>query len=361
MTAVKLYSCLEWHGKRGYMKELYGVMKDGKKVSKYIIENANGFRAEFLDMGAILDKLFVPDKDGNLVDVTLSNSSVEEYEADGNFFGATVGPNANRIAKAEVVIDGVLYKMPVNDGENNLHTDVVNGVHRRIWDAKEEGNSVIFTINLPDGEFGLPGNRMMQVTYTVTDDNAIRIDYYATSDKKTIYNMTNHTHFNLDGHASGSVLDHVLWLDASCFTPVVAGAIPTGEIKNIKGTIFDFTTPKTIGPDINTDDEQINLVSGYDHNYVIDDADGTLKEVAWVKGPKSGRVMKVISDQPGIQLYTDNFVKDAKGKDGVVYGWRQGLCLETQAYPDSIHQDSFPDVIYGPDREYRTTTIYKFE
>ena len=209
-------------------------MKDGKEVSKYIIENANGFRAEFLDMGAILDKLFVPDKDGNLVDVTLSNSSVEEYEADGNFFGATVGPNANRIAKAEVPIDGVVYKMPVNDGENNLHSDVVNGVHRRIWDAKEEGNSVIFTINLPDGEFGLPGKRMMQVTYTVTDDNALRIDYYATSDKKTIYNMTNHTHFNLDGHASGSVLDHVLWLNASCFTPVVAGAIPTGEIKNIK-------------------------------------------------------------------------------------------------------------------------------
>lgn len=343
------------------MKEVYGVTKSGETIYSYTLTNSKGLKAVVINYGAILDKLYVPDKDGNVVDVTLSSSNIAEYEADGNFLGATVGPNANRIAKGEVPIDGVVYQMLKNDGDNNLHSDVVDGIHKRVWDAAEGDNSVTFTISIPDGEYGLPGNRTMEVTYSVTEDNGLKIEYHGTSDKRTVYNMTNHTHFNLAGHNSGSVLDQVLWLNCSNFTPVVKGAIPTGEIESVVGTVLDFTTPKAVGTDIEADNEQMELVSGYDFNYVIDGFDGTIKEVASLTDPVSGRVMKVLTDLPGIQLYTDNFVVNAPGKDGATYNPRNGLCLETQAYPDSIHRDNFPDVIYGPEREYRTTTIYKFE
>lgn len=343
------------------MKEVYGVTRKGETIYSYTLTNSKGLKVVVINYGAILDKVYVPDKDGNVVDVTLSSSSIAEYEADGNFLGATVGPNANRIAKGEVPIDGVVYQMLKNDGENNLHSDVVDGIHKRVWDAVEGDNSVTFTLLIPDGEYGLPGNRKMEVTYSVTEDNGLKIEYYGTSDKRTVYNMTNHTHFNLAGHNSGSVLNQVLWLNCSNFTPVVKGAIPTGEIESVVGTVLDFTTPKAVGTDINADNEQMKLVSGYDFNYVIDGFDGTIKEVASLTDPVSGRVMKVFTDLPGIQLYTDNFVENAPGKDGATYNPRNGLCLETQAYPDSIHRDNFPDVIYGPEREYRTTTIYKFE
>ena len=343
------------------MKEVYGVTKSGETIYSYTLTNSKGLKAVVINYGAILDKLYVPDKDGNVVDVTLSSSNIAEYEADGNFLGATVGPNANRIAKGEVPIDGVVYQMLKNDGDNNLHSDVVDGIHKRVWDAAEGDNSVTFSISLPDGEYGLPGNRKMEVTYSVTEDNGLKIEYYGVSDKRTVYNMTNHTHFNLAGHNSGSVLNQVLWLDCDNFTPVVKGAIPTGEIESVVGTVLDFTTPKAVGTDIEADNEQLGLVSGYDFNYVINNYDGTIKEVASLTDPVSGRVMKVLTDLPGIQLYTDNFVENAPGKDGATYNPRNGLCLETQAYPDSIHRDNFPDVIYGPEREYRTTTIYKFE
>ncbi len=343
------------------MKEVYGVTKNGETIYSYTLTNSKGLKVVVINYGAILDKVYVPDKDGNVVDVTLSSSNIAEYEADGNFLGATVGPNANRIAKGEVPIDGVVYQMLKNDGDNNLHSDVVDGIHKRVWDAMEGDNSVTFSISIPDGEYGLPGNRKMEVTYSVTEDNGLKIEYHGVSDKRTIYNMTNHTHFNLAGHNSGSVLDQVLWLDCDNFTPVVKGAIPTGEIESVVGTVLDFTTPKAVGTDIAADNEQLGLVGGYDFNYVINNYDGTIKEVASLTDPVSGRVMKVLTDLPGIQLYTDNFVENAPGKDGATYNPRNGLCLETQAYPDSIHRDNFPDVIYGPEREYRTTTIYKFE
>ncbi|MBQ0027845.1 MAG: galactose mutarotase [Lachnospiraceae bacterium] len=343
------------------MKELYGITKDGKEVYSYSMENSNGMKAVVINYGAILDKLYVPDKNGNVVDVVLCSSNIAEYEADSNFFGATVGPSANRIANAEVPIDGVIYNMLKNDGENNLHSDVLAGIHKRIWDATEGENSVTFSIDVKDGEFGLPGNRTMKVTYTLTDDNGIKIDYYATSDKNTVYNMTNHSHFNLAGHNSGSVLDHVLTLNASKFTPVVAGAIPTGEFEDVTDSILGFTKAKRVGQDIMADNEQLKLVNGYDFNYIVDDFDGSLREIATLEDPVSGRIMKVISDQPGVQLYTDNWVENAPGKDGYVYQPRHGLCLETQAYPDSIHHDNFPDVVYGPGKDYVTTTIYRFE
>ncbi len=343
------------------MKAYYGVTKSGETVSSYTLKNGSGFEAVLLDYGAILDRLYVPDTDGKALDVTLSCASIEDYEADVNFFGCTVGPVANRIARGEAPIDGVVYQMIVNDGENNLHTDVVNGVHKRVWKAEEKANGVKFSIDLKDGEFGLPGNRTLEVTYSITDDNGLKIEYHAVSDKKTLFNMTNHTHFNLDGHNSGSVLEHELTLNASKYTLVGDGAIPTGEIVSVLDTDLDFTKGKKVGKDIEADNSQIKLVEGYDFNYVIDNHDGKLKEVAVLKGAKTDRVMKVYTDLPGIQLYTDNYVVDAKGKDKAVYNKRQGLCLETQDYPDSIHHANFPDTVYGGGREYHTTTIYKFE
>ena len=344
------------------MKELYGKTKDGQEVYSYSLENSKGFKAVVINYGAILDKLFVPDANGNIVDVTLSSGCIEEYEADGNFFGATVGPSANRIADGEVPIDGVVYQMLKNDGPNNLHSDVVNGIHKRVWSASEGENSVTFEIKLEDGEFGLPGNRTIDVTYSVTEDNELKIEYYGTSDKKTVYNMTNHSHFNLAGHDFGSVLDHTLKINASNFTTISSSeAIPTGAIDSVIGTELDFTSAKAVGKDIYTENQQIKYVNGYDFNYVVDDYDGSIKEIAELKDPVSGRVMKVLSDLPGVQLYTDNWIVNAPGKGGHIYNQRNGLCLETQAYPDSIHKDNFPDVVYGPDREYKTTTIYKFE
>lgn len=343
------------------MKELYGVTKNGENVYSFTLEGKNGFKAVLLNYGAIIDSIFAPDKDGNVVDVTLSAGNMAEYEADGNFLGVAIGPNANRIADGDVPIDGVNYQMLKNDGANNLHTDVENGIHKRVWDYEEGDNCVKFTIAVKDGEFGLPGNRVMDITYSVTEDNGLKIDYHATSDKKTIFNMTNHSHFNLAGHNSGSVLDHELVLHASNFTKIVAGAIPTGEIVSVLGTQLDFTEAKTVGRDIYKYEEQMKLVNGYDFNYVIDGHDGSVKEAAVLKDPKSGRIMRVFTDLPGIQLYTDNWVVEAPGKEGMVYNQRNGLCLETQDYPDSIHHDNFPDVVYGPDREYNTTTIYQFE
>ena len=343
------------------MKEHYGVTKDGIEISKYTLTGSRGMKAVILDYGAILDSVYVPDASGSVVDVTLSSPDYAGYTADTNFFGSTVGPSANRIAGASYVIDGIEYKMDKNDGENNLHTNIPDGLNRRMWKAVEGDNSVTLSIELPDGEYGMAGNRKISVTYSVNEQNEIKIEYNATSDKKTVFNMTNHSYFNLAGHDSGSVLDHELRINASNYTKIVEGAIPTGEIVSVIGTELDFTSPKAVGRDIEADNEQMKLVLGYDFNYVVDGHDGSLKEIAVLKDPKSGRVMKVFTDLPGVQLYTGNHVEHAPGKNGATYEQRYGLCLETQDYPDSIHHDNFPDVVYGPGRDYHTVTVYRFE
>ena len=343
------------------MKEHYGVTKDGQEISKYTLTGSRGMKAVVIDYGAILDRVYAPDASGNVVDVTLSSPDYESYVEDTNFFGSTVGPSANRIAGASYVIDGIEYKMDKNDGENNLHTCIPDGLNRRMWKAVEGDNSVTLSIELPDGEYGMAGNRKISVTYSVSSDNELKIEYNATSDKKTVFNMTNHSYFNLAGHDSGSVLDHELQINASNYTKIVDGAIPTGEIVSVIGTELDFTSPKAVGKDIEADNEQMKLVLGYDFNYVVDGHDGSLREIAMLKDPKSGRKMKVFTDLPGVQLYTANHVEDAPGKDGMTYEARYGLCLETQDYPDSIHHDNFPDVVYGPGRDYHTVTVYKFE
>lgn len=337
----------------------FGKAPDGTDVSLYTITNGNGLTAEVTDFGAILVRLFVPDKEGKTADVVLGFDSVEGYFKNGSFFGSTIGPSANRIDNACFTIDGVKYQLAVNDSTNNLHSDADKGYHKRVWNAQLKDNSVVFSLDDADGSMGFPGNRKVQVTYTVTEDNGLQIDYDVTSDKKTLINMTNHSYFNLSGHDSGSIEAHKLWINASRYTPVYERLIPTGELVDVAGTPFDFTAMKTVGDDIGADDVQLGYGQGYDHNYVLDDFDGTLKKVASVEDPASGRKMDVYTDQPGLQFYAGNCIKPETGKGGAAYDKRRGLCLETQCFPDAINQ-GFQDVVYGPDRPYKTTTVYKF-
>ena len=338
----------------------FGKTPDCTEVSLYTIQNDNGFTAEVTDLGAILVRLFVPDKAGQTADFVLGYDSAEEYIKKGGFYGATVGPSANRIDNASFIIDGVKYQLAVNDGTNNLHSDAHKGNHRRMWNAQLKDSSVVFTIEDADGSIVFSLNKKVKVTYTVTDDNELRIDYDVTSDRKTVINMTNHSFFNLTGHGSGNIEAHKLYIHASKYTPVFERLIPTGELADVSGTPFDFRTMKTVGDDIDADDVQLGYGQGYDHNYVLDDFDGTLKKAASVKDPASGRKMDVYTDQPGLQFYAGNCIAPETGKGGAAYDKRSGLCLETQCFPNSVNQPGFQDVIYGPDRPYRTTTVYRF-
>lgn len=341
-------------------KELFGKTAEGKEIYRYWLENSKGMKAGVINYGAILVNLLVPDKAGKIDDVVLGYDTLEPYFKNGSFFGATVGPNANRIGGAAFEIDGVKYQLDVNDGVNNLHSHMELGYHKWVWDVEEGDNSIIFSIEDKDGNMGFPGNKKIQVIYTVTEDNELKIQYLGSSDKKTILNMTNHTYFNLAGHDNGKIYDHVLTLNASCYTPIVPGAIPTGEIAKVAGTPFDFTKAKRIGEEIDVDNEQLKMTGGYDHNWVIDGADGSLKKFAEVTEPTSGRIMEAYTDLPGVQFYAGNSVEPHTGKADVLYEKRSGLCLETQYYPDTANKPQFPSAVFGPDRAYDTTTVYKF-
>lgn len=341
-------------------RELFGKTTDGKEVYKYWIENSKGMKAGVINYGAILVNLFAPDKNGNMDDVVLGYDTLEEYVENGNFFGATVGPNANRIGGAGFDLDGVHYQLEVNDGANNLHSHLTEGYHTRVWEAKEEQGSVTFFLEDADGNMGFPGNKKVWVTYTLTEDNELKIHYRAQSDKNTIINMTNHSYFNLEGHDKGTIYDHILKLEASHYTPIVMGAIPTGEIAAVEGTPFDFTKGKRVGEEIDADNEQLKMTNGYDHNWVIDGADGSLRKFADVTEPVSGRHMEVFTDLPGVQIYAGNGMSRQKAKGNSSYDFRGGICLETQYYPDTANKPEFPSAVYGPDREYDSTTIYKF-
>ncbi len=341
--------------------EFFGKTKEGKDATSYFLSNKNNMEIVVTDFGAILLNVFIPGKNGEKTDIVLGCDCFESYYDNSNFFGSTVGPIANRTAGAKATIDGIEYSLDQNDGENNLHTCIPAGMNKRLWEAKENGQSITFSMKLKDMEYGLPGNRSFHVTYTLTDENEIKISYQAKSDKATIFNMTNHSYFNLTGTGSGKILDHEVTLHASAYTPVVPGAIPTGEIETVTGTPLDFTKKRRIGDEIDADFEQLKLVRGYDHNFVTDHYDGTVREIAQVTVPGGKTDMKVFTDLPGVQLYTGNFIEHTKGKNNVVYEIRDGLCLETQYYPDSIHHSNFPSEVFGPETEYHTTTIYQFE
>lgn len=344
-------------------KSLFGKSPEGKEISLYTLSNSKGMKAAVTDLGAILVRVLVPDATGKVDDLVLGFDDGESYYGNGSFFGTVIGPCANRTGGAEYTLDGVTYQLDKNDGANNLHTHKQLGFHKRLWDAEIGENSVTFSLEDEDGHLGFPGNKKVSVTYSLSEENELTLHYHASSDKKTIINLTNHSYFNLDGHGAGSIEEHELLLRASHFTPVAAGSIPTGEIRAVAGTPMDFTQPKKIGRDIRDDYEQLLLTGGYDHNFVIDDWDGTLRHIATVKGPKSGRVLKTYTTLPGVQFYAGNFIGVQPGKDGVTYGNRCGFALETQYFPDTIHHENFPSYVFGGEngREYDSITVYKFE
>jgi len=341
-------------------KELFGKTTNGQEISRYYISNSKGMKAGVINYGAILVNLFVPDKDGNMADVVLGYDTLEPYFTNGSFLGATVGPNANRIGGASFELNGQKYQLDVNDGSNNLHSHMDYGYHKCVWEAVEQEDGVMFVLEDADGNMGFPGNKKISVTYTVTENNELKIHYQGSSDKDTILNLTNHTYFNLAGHDAGSIHDHVLQMNASRFTPIVKGAIPTGELLPVEGTVFDFCKAKKVGTDIGADNEQLQMTGGYDHNWVIDGEEGTLREFATVTEETTGRVMKAFTDLPGVQFYAGNNITPTEGKGGVVYNKRDGLCLETQYYPDTANKPCFPSAVFGPNREYDTVTVYQF-
>ncbi|MCR5747964.1 MAG: galactose mutarotase [Lachnospiraceae bacterium] len=324
------------------------------------LENKNGMKVKVTDFGANIMEIWAPDKDGKLHDVVMGFDSPEDYKDNSCFFGACIGRMANRINDAKFTLDGKEYKLAVNDGKNNLHTDANTGFHKVKWEGKKDGNSVEFKFVSPDGDGGFPGKLDMKVTYTLTDENGLIIHYEGVSDKKTLINCTNHSYFNLSGDLTSSIHDHELKLYAHQYTPVVAGAIPTGEITKVAGTVFDFTDFREIGKSIDDNEEQLKLVEGYDHNFVLDNLTGTYSKAAEVKCGRSGIKMEVYTDLPCIQFYAGNCITPQTGKGGVKYDKRQALCLETQFAPDAVNQPGFEKPIFDAGQKYDTKTEYRF-
>lgn len=339
-------------------KEFFGRLADGREVSLYTIRTGR-LSAAVTDLGAVLVSLETPDRNGDMKDIVLGYDDVDHYLENPSCFGAPVGPNANRIGGASFVIDGEEFHLPVNEKGNNLHSDKM--FYKRMFDVETEENSVTFTLDLPDGDAGFPGNRSFSVKYTLTEEE-LRIDYKAVSDKKTVINLTNHSYFNLAGEDNGSIGDQVLKMNCSNTTKVRSDLIPTGEIVSVEGTPFDFREGKPIGQDIDSDDEQMIFGGGYDHNFVIDGykGDGSLLTAAEVYDPATGRVMEVLTTVPGIQFYTANGMVAEGGKKGRTYGPRSAYALETQFFPDNVHHDNFPKAIFGPGNDYVQTTVYRF-
>lgn len=335
---------------------------NGKEVGLYALKNKNNARAELTSYGARLVSLFVPDKDGNLIDVVLGHDSLAGYAKPGEpYFGCTIGRYGNRIGNAKFTLDGKQYTLDANDGPNSLHGGR-EGFHTKVWDAvQKDSQSIVFTYLSKDGDAGYPGNLNVKVTYTLTDDNALQIDYEATTDAKTVVNLTNHAYFNLNGAGSGTINNHELMIDADNMTPVNATLIPVGKPMKVEGTPFDFRKPTAIGSRIDTTNEQIKNGRGYDHNFELNGANGSVKKVCTVKGDISGITMEVMTDQPGLQFYGGNFLNGSEiGKGGKPYGHRSAFCLEAQHFPDSPNQPSFPSTVLNPGQTYKQQTIYKF-
>ena len=338
----------------------FGKNSKGEAATLYTFENKNGVVMEVSDFGATLYSLLVPDKEGNLCDVVLGYDDPLGYEGPaGTFFGATVGRNANRICKGKYTLNGKEYQLDTNNNGNNLHSGL-DFYSFRIWNVKETTeNSITFSLHSPDGDQGYPGALDMDVTYTLTEDNAVQIDYYGVPDQDTIVNMTNHSYFNLNGHASGNVLDQEVWIDADSFTRADETSIPTGEIVPVEGTPMDFRVKKTVGRDIEESYEALVFGKGYDHNWCLNNQ-GKFAKVAEMSSELSGITMEVYTDLPGVQIYTGNYIFAETGKGGVIYKQCQGMCFETQYYPDAINHDNFPSPVCKAGEVYQTRTTYKF-
>jgi aldose 1-epimerase len=345
--------------------EKFGTV-DGKEVSLYTLANRNGVEAKITNFGGIVVSLKVPDRNGQLDDVVLGYDNLSDYaEGNAGYLGALIGRYGNRIARGRFRLNGVEYKLATNNNENHLHGGV-KGFDKVIWTAralKTSGGGVALELTYlsHDGEEGYPGNLQVRVVYTLTDKNELKIDYSATTDKDTIVNLTHHSYFNLAGAGNGDILNHKLMINAQRFTPVDVTLIPTGELKSVKGTPFDFTQPLPIGARINQDEEQLKRGNGYDHNWVLDGRAGALRRVAEVSEQTTGRVMEIWTTEPGLQLYTGNYLGETKpGKGGKTYKPRYGFALETQHFPDSPNEPKFPSTVLKKGAKYRSTTIYKF-
>ncbi len=351
--------------KAGVKKESFGATADGVAVDLYTLTNAGGMEVRAITYGGIILSLRVPDRAGTLGDVTLGYDALDGYLKSSPYFGSIIGRYGNRIARGRFKLDGKEYKLAVNNAPNALHGGL-KGFDKVVWKAEpfQKGATVgvVFTYTSADGEEGYPGKLDSTVTYALGDGNDLAFDYRAVTDKATPLNLTQHAYFNLAGDGAGDILGHELTLQASRFTPVDKTLIPTGELRKVAGTPFDFTTSHAIGERIEADDEQIRFGLGYDHNFVLDRAEGDSAQLAAiVYEPTSGRVMEVSTTEPGIQFYSGNFLDGTiTGKGGHVYRRRAGFCLETQHYPDSPNKPDFPSTILKPGAEYRSRTVYTF-
>jgi aldose 1-epimerase len=340
-------------------KAIFGSMPDGTKVEIYTLEEG-ALKARIMTYGARLVSLEVPDRSGKPSDIVLGYDSFAGYPADNkSYFGAIVGRYGNRIGHATFTLDGKRYQLPVNDGANSLHGGLI-GFDKLLWSGHEIPGGVELTLVSKDGDQGYPGTLTARVRYTL-EAHALKIEYFATTDKDTVLNLTNHSYFNLAGEGQGTILNHVVTIPADRYTPVDAGLIPTGELAPVEGTPLDFRKPTAIGARINDNNEQLRLGRGYDHNYVLNGKMGVMHEAARVEEPGSGRVLTVTTTQPGVQFYSGNFLDGTlHGKQGHVYALRTGFCLETQHFPDSPNQPSFPTTELKPGQTYHNVTVFGF-
>lgn len=340
------------------MKNTFGKTEDGQEYYLYTLENSQGMELAVSDYGATLVQVLVPDKDGAKRDVVLGYDDVSGYEKGDKFLGATVGRIANRIGGAQFTLNGKTYTLAKNDNDNNLHS-CPHAYNKRRWEVKEADQShVVFALNSPDGDQGYPGEVEIEVSYTLTEENELRIHYHAVPNQDTIINMTNHSYFNLDGQDSGDILEENVWLNADAYTPADAQSIPTGEIFSVEGTPMDFREEKTVGRDIEADYEALHFGGGYDHNWVLNGSG--YRKVARLSSAKSGISMEVYTDLPGMQVYTGNFLEGDEGKQGAVYGKRSAICFETQYFPDAINKPQFESPVVKAGEVYETTTSYCF-
>jgi aldose 1-epimerase len=347
----------------GISSQLFGTI-GGRPVTLFTLVNRSGASARITDLGGTVVSLRMPDRDGLLDEVVLGFGNLRAYESNPPFFGSLIGRCANRIGRGRFVLDGQTYRLPVNNGDHSIHGGP-GGFHAVIWQARARmtprGPSLVLTHVSPDGDQGYPGTLKVTATYTLTDRNELKLVYRAETDRPTIANFSQHNYFNLAGEGSGTILGHRVMLKASCFTPIDANLLPTGELKPVEGTPFDFRKPHPIGERIDRDDPQLRIAGGYDHNWVADKKPGKPGLVAVVEEPNSGRVLEVLTDQPGVQFYTGNFLDGTlRGRGRKTHRRRTGFCLEPQHFPNSPNRPEFPTIELRPGDLYRNTIIYRF-
>ncbi|MCX6966270.1 MAG: galactose mutarotase [Verrucomicrobia bacterium] len=343
----------------------FGKTKDGTPVEIYTLRNAHGMEARITNYGGLVVSLLVPDRAGKLDDVALGYDTLEGYLKDSFYFGALIGRYGNRIAKGQFTLDGKTYQLAVNNGPNALHGGL-KGFDKVVWAAKpmatRDGQALELTYVSKDGEEGYPGNLKVKAVYRLTQENELRLDFTATTDQATIVNLTHHSYFNLAGAGNGDILGHLVTLNSDRFTPVDKDLIPTGELRPVEGTPFDFRKPTAIGARIAEKEEQLKFANGYDHNWVLSKKEpGKLEVAAKVYEPRTGRVMEVLTTEPGMQFYVGNFLDGSNvGKGGKAYAFRTGFCMEPQHFPDSPNQPGFPSTVLRPGETFQNTIIYRF-